>query len=150
MSTMLPFTIETYGPDGEPKSVFMYEWPSLDACTREARQSHRQEGAQTTVVWVDFDGENVVFNTAEGRYKPRYIRQTGRAGVHVTHPEDPYRWVSVAGPAELTHEGADEHIDKLAKKYLGADSYPYRREGEQRVIVRIKPEHVNSSGLDGH
>jgi PPOX class probable F420-dependent enzyme len=105
---------------------------------------------QTTVVWVDFDGENVVFNTAEGRYKPRYIRQNGRAGVHVTHPEDPYRWVSVAGPAELTHEGADEHIDKLAKKYLGADSYPYRRKGEQRVIVRIKPEHVNSSGLDGH
>jgi PPOX class probable F420-dependent enzyme len=105
---------------------------------------------QTTVVWVDYDGENVVFNTAEGRYKPRYIRENGRAGVHVTHPEDPYRWVSVAGPAELTHEGADEHIDKLAKKYLGADSYPYRREGEQRVIVRIKPEHVNSSGLDGH
>ena len=111
----------------------------------------REDGCpQTTVVWVDFDGENVVFNTAEGRYKPRYIRQNGRAGVHVTHPEDPYRWVSVAGPAELTHEGADEHIDKLAKKYLGADSYPYRREGEQRVIVRIKPEHVNSSGLDGH
>ena len=55
--------------------------------------------------------------------------------------------MSVAGPAELTHEGADEHIDKLAKKYLGADSYPFRREGEQRVIVRIKPEHVNSSGL---
>lgn len=103
---------------------------------------------QQTVVWVDYDGENVVFNTAEGRYKPRYIRQNGRAGVHVTHPEDPYKWVSVAGPAELTHEGADEHIDKLARKYLGADSYPFRKEGEQRVIVRIKPEHVNSSGLD--
>lgn len=102
---------------------------------------------QTTVVWVDYDGENVVFNTAEGRYKPQYIRQTGRAGVHVTHSDDPYKWVSVAGPAELTHEGADEHIDKLAKKYLGADSYPFRKEGEQRVIVRIKPEHVNSYGL---
>ena len=109
----------------------------------------RNDGCpQQTVVWVDYDGENVVFNTAEGRYKPKYIRQNGLAGVHVTHPEDPYKWVSVAGPAELTHEGADEHIDKLAKKYLGADSYPFRREGEQRVIVRIKPEHVNSSGLD--
>jgi PPOX class probable F420-dependent enzyme len=104
---------------------------------------------QQTVVWVDYDGENVVFNTAEGRYKPKYIRRNGRAGVHVTHPEDPYKWVSVAGPAELTHEGADEHIDKLAKKYLGADSHPFRKEGEQRIIVRIKPEHVNSSGLDG-
>jgi PPOX class probable F420-dependent enzyme len=108
----------------------------------------RKDGSpHQSVVWVDYDGENVVFNTAEGRYKPKYIRQNGRAGVHVTHPEDPYKWVSVAGPAELTHEGADEHIDKLAKKYLGADSYPFRREGEQRVIVRIKPEHVNSSGL---
>jgi PPOX class probable F420-dependent enzyme len=110
----------------------------------------RDDGCpQQTVVWVDYDGERVVFNTAEGRYKPKYIRRNGRAGVHVTHPEDPYKWVSVAGPAELTHEGADEHIDKLAKKYLGADSHPFRKEGEQRVIVRIKPEHVNSSGLDG-
>jgi PPOX class probable F420-dependent enzyme len=104
---------------------------------------------QQTVVWVDYDGEDVLFNTAEGRAKPKYIRANGRAGVHVTHPEDPYKWVSVAGPAELSHEGADEHIDKLAKKYLGADSYPFRKAGEQRVIVRIKPEHVNSSGLDG-
>jgi hypothetical protein len=70
-------------------------------------------------------------------------------GIHVTHPEDPYKWVSVAGPAEMTHEGADAHIDKMAKKYLGADSYPFRREGEQRVIVKIRPEHVNSSGVDG-
>jgi PPOX class probable F420-dependent enzyme len=101
---------------------------------------------QTTVVWVDYDGENVLFNTAEGRYKPRYIRQTGRAAIHVTTP-DPYKWISVAGPAELTHEGAEDHIDKLAKKYLGADSYPWRKEDEQRVIVRIKPEHVNSYGL---
>jgi PPOX class probable F420-dependent enzyme len=104
---------------------------------------------QQTVVWVDYDGENVVFNTAEGRAKPKYLRRAPRAGIHVTHPEDPYKWVSVSGPVELTHEGADEHIDKLAKKYLGVDSYPGRKEGEQRVIVRIKPEHVNSSGLDG-
>ena len=102
---------------------------------------------QTTVVWVDYDGDDVLFNTAEGRYKPEYIRKSGRAGLHVTNAQDPYKWISVAGPAELTHEGADEHIDKLAKKYLGADSYPFRKEGEQRIIVRIKPEHVNSYGL---
>ena len=99
------------------------------------------------MVWVDYDGENVVFNT-EGRYKPQYIRQTGRAGIHVTHSGDPYKWVSVAGPAEPTHEGADEHIDKLAKKYLGADSYPFRKE-RRAACDRpgIKPEHVNSYGL---
>jgi PPOX class probable F420-dependent enzyme len=102
---------------------------------------------QQTVVWVDYDGEDVLFNTAEGRYKPEYIRRNGRAGLHVTEGKDPYKWVAVSGPAELTHEGADEHIDKLAKKYLGADSYPFRKDGEQRVIVRIKPEHVNSCGL---
>ena len=103
---------------------------------------------QVTPVWCDFDGEHVIFNTAEGRAKPKYIRAHPRAGIHVTHPEDPYKWVSVAGPAELTHEGADEHIDKMAKKYLGADSYPFRKDGEQRVIVKIRPEHVNSSGID--
>lgn len=108
----------------------------------------REDGCpQQTVVWVEYDGEDVLFNTAEGRAKPENIRRNPRVGVHVTHPEDPYKWVSVAGPAELTHAGADEQIDRLAKKYLGADSYPFRKEDEQRVIVRIKPEHVNSSGL---
>lgn len=110
----------------------------------------REDGSpQQTVVWVDYDGENVVFNTAEGRAKPRYIRQNPMVSVHVTHPEDPFKWVSVAGHAEMTTEGADEHIDKMAKKYLGVDSYPSRVEGEQRLLVRVKPEHVNSSGYDG-
>ena len=109
----------------------------------------RDDGCpQQTVVWIDYDGEHVVFNTAEGRAKPKYIRRQGRAGVHVMDPEDPYKWISVAGPAELTHEGADDHIDKMAKKYLGRDSYPWRKEGEQRVIVKITPEHVTSYGLN--
>ncbi|HEV2711490.1 MAG TPA: PPOX class F420-dependent oxidoreductase [Gaiellaceae bacterium] len=109
----------------------------------------RDDGCpQQTVVWIDYDGEHVLFNTAEGRYKAKYIRRTGRVGVHVIRSDDPYKWVAVAGPAELSHDGADEHIVKLAKKYLGVDSYPGRQEGEQRVIVRITPEHINSSGLD--
>jgi PPOX class probable F420-dependent enzyme len=112
--------------------------------------TERPDGCpQQTVVWVDYDGDHVIFNTAEGRAKPKYIRRHPRVGIHVTHPEDPYKWVSVAGPAEMTHEGADEHIDKMAKKYLGADSYPYRTEGEQRVIVRVRPEHVDSYGVNG-
>ena len=109
----------------------------------------RADGSpQQTVVWVDYDGENVIFNTAEGRAKPKNIRRNPMVGVHVTHPEDPYKWVSVSGPAELTHEGADDHIDKMAKKYMGADSYPFRQEGEQRVIVKVRPEHISSSGVD--
>jgi PPOX class probable F420-dependent enzyme len=110
----------------------------------------REDGSpQQTVVWVDYDGENVVFNTAEGRAKPKNIRRNPLVSVHVMHPEDPFKWVSVAGPAQMTTEGADEHIDKMAKKYMGVDAYPYRQEGEQRLIVRVKPEHVNSAGYDG-
>ena len=110
----------------------------------------REDGSpQQTVVWVDYDGENVVFNTAEGRAKPRYIRQNPVVGVHVMDPADPFKWVSVSGPAEMTTEGADEHIDKMAKKYMCVDSYPYRAEGEERVIVRVRPERIASSGFDG-
>lgn len=109
----------------------------------------REDGSpQQTVVWVDYDGENVVFNTAEGRAKPKYIRQNPNVGVIVVDPQNPFRWVSISGPAKIEETGADEHIDKLAKKYLGADSYPYRREDEQRLIVRIKPERVDAAGFD--
>ncbi len=110
----------------------------------------REDGSpQQTVVWLDYDGENVVFNTAEGREKPRNIRRNPFVSVQVMNPENPYQWVSVAGRAELTHDGADQHIDRLAKKYLGQDSYPWRKPDEQRVIVRVRPEHVIAYGFDG-
>jgi PPOX class probable F420-dependent enzyme len=110
----------------------------------------REDGSpHNTVVWIDVDGDAVSFNTAEGRAKPDHIRNDGRAAVTVIDPQDSFKWVSVSGPAELTLEGADAQIDKLAKKYLDADSYPFREEGEQRVKVLITPEHVDSSGLEG-
>src|SRR5215210_6997365 len=85
----------------------------------------RKDGSpHMTTVWLDWDGESVVFNTAEGRAKPRNLRRDPRAGIHVLDPRDPYRWLAVSGPAEMTTDGADEHIDKLAKKYLGRDKYP--------------------------
>jgi len=68
--------------------------------------------------------------------------------VLVVDPNDSYKWVSVDGPAELTTDGADAQIDKLAKKYLGKDEYPWRNPEEQRVKVRITPEHITASGLD--
>jgi PPOX class probable F420-dependent enzyme len=99
-----------------------------------------------TVVWVDYDGENVLFNTAEGRAKPRYIRANPDVSLTVVDPENPYRWISVSGPAELTAEGAREHIDKLSHKYRGRD-YDLPA-GQQRLIVRVKPQRVTAYGLD--
>ena len=110
----------------------------------------REDGSpHNTVVWVDVDEDVVVFNTAEGRAKPEHLRHDGRAAMTVIDPRDGHRWISVSGPAELSHEGADAQIDKLSAKYTGREKYGSRAPGEQRVNVRITPEHVDSSGLEG-
>jgi PPOX class probable F420-dependent enzyme len=102
----------------------------------------------STVVWVDVDDEGPSFNTAVGRAKERHLRDDPRISLLVLDPGDQYRWVAIGGTAEVSTEGADEQIDKLAKKYLGADSYPWRNPEETRVKVRIHPEHVDAYGLD--
>jgi len=102
----------------------------------------------TTVVWVDVDTDVVMFNTAVGRAKERYLRNDPRVSLIVVDPENTYRWVSVDGTAELTTDGADAQIDKLAKKYLGQDEYPWRNPEETRINVRIRPEHVEATGFD--
>ncbi|QLG63258.1 PPOX class F420-dependent oxidoreductase [Halorarum salinum] len=101
-----------------------------------------------TPVWVDHDeGEAVLFNTARGRRKERNMRRNPIVCVSVTDPDDPYRYVSVRGEAELTEEGAVEHINELARKYMDVDEYPYLdEEGGARVLVRIPAEHVVTSG----
>ena len=109
----------------------------------------REDGSpHNTVVWGDVDDEAVIFNTAEGRAKPEHLRKDARAALTVVDPENGHKWVSVSGPAELTHDGADTQIDKLAHKYLGVEEYPYRTAAEQRVNVRIAPEHVDSAGFE--
>ena len=109
----------------------------------------RPDGSpHTTVVWVDVDEDGVSFNTAYGRAKPRYIDRDPRVSLTVVDPDNAYRWISVSGTAELVDEGADEQIDRLAKKYLGKDTYPFRSEGERRVTVRIAPFRVETRGLD--
>jgi PPOX class probable F420-dependent enzyme len=109
----------------------------------------RSDGSpHSTIVWVDTDNGNVSFNTAAGRAKERHLRSDPRVSVMVVDPQNPYQWVAVSGPAELTTDGADEQIDKLAKKYLGEDEYPWRNPAEQRIKVRIRPEHVDSAGFD--
>ena len=107
----------------------------------------RQDGSpHTTVVWVDWDGEHVVINTAEGRAKPEHLRRDPRANVTVIDRDDPYRWVSVSGSTELTHEGAAEHIDKLSLKYRGKEKYDLKP-GEQRILVRLRPDRVTAHGV---
>jgi len=102
---------------------------------------------QVSAVWVDTDGRHVIFNTAEGRVKSKNLRRDPRVAVSITNSANPYQEVLIRGRVvEMTHEGADAHIDKLAKKYLGMDKYPYRQPGEQRVMVKIAPEHVSTMG----
>ena len=109
----------------------------------------RQDGSpHNTIVWVDAENGVVSFNTAVGRAKERHLREDPRATITIVDPENAYEWVSVSGPVEITTEGADEQIDRLAKKYLGKDEYPWRSPEEQRITVRIKPEKVDSAGLD--
>jgi PPOX class probable F420-dependent enzyme len=97
-----------------------------------------------STIWIDRDGDDVVFNTAEGRVKTGNVRRDGRVAISVFDLEEPYEQVVIRGTVvDVTTEGADEHIDLLAKKYVGADSYPWRDPGEQRVIVRVRPDHVS-------
>ena len=104
---------------------------------------------QVTPVWVDFDGRHILVNTAEGRQKPRNIRRDPRVAISVVRQGSPYAFASVRGRVvEITSEGAEEHIDKLAKKYLGRDRYPWRQPGERRIILKIAPEHVSSMVAD--
>ena len=109
----------------------------------------RSDGSpHTTVVWVDVDHETVGFNTAVGRAKERHLRKDSRLSLVVIDPQDQYRWIAVSGRAELTTDGADAQIDRLAKKYLGKDEYPWRSPEEQRINVRIRPHRIDASGLD--
>jgi len=102
---------------------------------------------QVTPVWVDLEGDLVIVNTARGRQKDKNMRRDPRVALAIIDPENPYRYLEIRGRvAEITEEGADAHIDKMAKKYLGADKYPYRQPSETRVIFKIQPERVNTMG----
>jgi PPOX class probable F420-dependent enzyme len=109
----------------------------------------RSDGSpHSTVVWVDVEDGKVSFNTARGRAKPKHLERDPRASLLVVDPNDPYKYVAVSGHAQLTEQGADAQIDKLAKKYIGKDEYPWRNPEEPRIKVLIEPEKVTASGFD--
>ena len=102
---------------------------------------------QVTPVWCEFDGTHIVFNTARGRVKDSNLTRNPKITLAVSDPDNPYRYVQVKGRvAEITEDGADPHIDKMAKKYMGVESYPGRTPSEKRVIYRIRPEQVQTMG----
>jgi PPOX class probable F420-dependent enzyme len=102
---------------------------------------------QVTPVWCDFDGTHVIVNSAKGRQKDRNMRRDPRVSLAIMDPENPYRYLEMRGEVvDITENGASVHIDKMAKKYLGKDKYPYALPGEVRVLYKIKPLHTTSMG----
>ncbi len=102
---------------------------------------------QVTLVWLDVDGDEVVFNTAEGRLKPRNLRNDPRIIISAQDPNNPRSYMVFYGSASVSDAGAEEHIDKLAMRFLGEETYPFRRPGEQRLIVRTRVDRIG--GHDG-
>jgi PPOX class probable F420-dependent enzyme len=129
----------------EQHTQFLEENPFVGVVT-----TLRDDGSpHSTVVWVDVENGKPSFNTALGRAKPNHLQHDPRASLLVVDPNNAWKWVAVSGHTQLTEDGADAQIDKLAKKYIGKDEYPWRNPAETRVKVLIEPEKVDASGFDG-
>jgi PPOX class probable F420-dependent enzyme len=103
--------------------------------------------AQVTPIWFDYTNGKIRVNTARGRVKARTLRPGARVALAILDPENPYRYLQVRGRVlNVTEEGADAHIDSLAKKYLGQDKYPFRQPGEVRVKCEIEPTSAHGQG----
>jgi PPOX class probable F420-dependent enzyme len=102
---------------------------------------------QVTPVWFDFKNGAIRVNTAKGRVKARNMKEGSSVALAIMDPDEPYRYLQVRGKVrKVTESGADDHIDSLAKKYLGKDKYPFRRPGETRVIYEIEPTATQAMG----
>ena len=102
---------------------------------------------QVTPVWFDYADGKIRINSKRGRVKARNMTEGAPVALSIIDPDNPYRHVQIRGRVwRVTEEGAWAHIDSLAKKYLGQDKYPWARPGEQRVLVKITPEHFRTQG----
>lgn len=102
---------------------------------------------QVTPVWVDYQDGLIVLNSAKGRVKDKNLRRDPRVALAIIDPGNPYRYLQVCGHViDITEEGADDHINRMAKKYLDKDVYPFRQPGEVRVLYKISPDRVQGMG----
>ena len=124
----------------------------LDLLTSKITFAHlstlMKDGApQVTPVWFSFDGTHLVLNSAKGRVKDRNMRARPAVAVSILDPDNAYRYLQVMGRiVEVTEDGAEAHIDALASKYIGKDTYPWRAPGEVRVIYRMSIDKVQTMG----
>ena len=102
---------------------------------------------QVTPVWFDFDGTHIRVNSARGRAKDKHMRRDARVALSILDPGNDYRYLEIGGRVvEITEEGADAHINSLAKRYMGVDVYPFHQPGVSRVIYRIEPLRFSTMG----
>ena len=102
---------------------------------------------QNTPVWLEFDGSHILINSSKGRKKDRNMRREARVALSIQDPDNAYRYLEIRGRVvDITEEGGIDHINKLAKKYLGEDKYPWLQPGEERVTYKIAPDHCTSMG----
>ena len=100
---------------------------------------------QVSPVWAETDGDLIVVNSAAGRVKDRNIKRDARVALSATHPDDPFRALMIRGRVvKVTEDGAEDGIDRLARKYIGGERYEWRRPGEVRVAYYIQPETVRT------
>jgi PPOX class probable F420-dependent enzyme len=106
----------------------------------------RPDGSpQVTPVWCDFDGDRLLVNTAEGRHQDKNIQRDSRVAVVIADPNNPYRYLEIRGRAvEVRGREADTHLDQLARKYLGSETYAYKQPGEVRIMYAIEAERINA------
>src|SRR5260370_24218655 len=104
-------------------------------------------GTEVKAVWVEYEGKFWKFNSTKGRVKDKTSRRDPSVSISLQDPANPYRYLEIRGRVvEITENGADDHINKLSKKYLGNPVYPFRKPGEVRVTYKIEPEKVSSMG----
>jgi len=102
---------------------------------------------QVSPVWFGTEGERIVVNSAKGRVKDKNLRRDARVALSIQDPANPYRYLGLQGRVvEITEQGADEHIDRMAKKYLDKDKYPFRQPGEVRVLYKIEIARAHTMG----
>ncbi len=118
----------------------------LDKAYGHVVTSNGQGKPQVTMVWIDVDGDEVIFNTAEGRRKAQNLRRDSHIIVSVQDRSNPQAYAVFHGKARITETGADAHIDKLAKRFLGHDKYQFRQPGEKRLMVRISVDRIGGFG----